>query len=247
MSVAAALDTLIGGLSDAQLTTLADACEPLARPGPACVAALAGASPAAVDAVQELTDAWAIEPAITGAGVALALRVGAAARRRHLDARPRPVWTGPGTLGEQRLTAAVLHELIANARERILLVCYAAHTLPEVADDLRAAVARGCQVDVVFETSEDNEGFRGNDSAFATIEGVARWRWPAQRRDAGGALHAKLLVIDGQRALVGSANLTHHALTLNLEVGLTVADAEVAAALESHIRGLMQSGVLVRI
>ena len=247
MNVAAALDTLLGRLSDAQLVALADACEPLARPAPACVAALAGASPAALDAVGELTEAWALDPAMTGSGIALALRIGAAARRRHQDARPRPVWTGPGAAGEERLTAAVLHELLAHARERILLVSYAAHTLPEVAADLRAAVVRGCQVDVVFETTEDNRAFQGGDTAFAAIAGITRWRWPAQRRDAGAALHAKLLVVDGQRALVGSANLTHYALALNLEVGLTLTDPEVASALESHVRGLMQAGVLVRI
>ncbi len=231
-------------LTDAQLASLATACEPLPRPGPACIAALAGASPAAVDSVKELNDAWAADPAITGAGIALAIRIGAASRRRLRDARPRPVWTGPGSVGEQRLTAAVLHELLTGAEERILLVSYAAHTLPEVADDLRAAVTRGCEVDVVFETAEDNDAFKGNDSAFVTIKGINRWRWPAEQRDGGGALHAKLLIIDGQRALVGSANLTRHALNLNLEVGVVVADPEVAGALETHIRGLMRSGDL---
>lgn len=248
MSVTTALELVLGRLSDAQLATLAGACEPLNRPSPACLTALAGASPAAVDAVQGLTDAWGSDTAITGAGVALALRVGSAARRQRELARPRPVWTGPGSVGEQRLTAAVLHELLAQAHHRILLVSYAAHTLPEVAEDLRAAVRRDCRVDVVFETNEDSAGrYSGPSSAFADIEGVVRWRWPAEHRGAGGALHAKLLVIDGLRALVGSANLTHHALALNLEVGLTIADADVAGALEHHVRGLMQSGVLVPI
>ncbi len=245
MSVAAALDTVLCRLSDVQLATLAGACDPLARPSPVCATALAGASPAALDAVRELTAAWDADPAITGAGVALALRVGAGARRQSQHNRPRPVWTGPGALGEQRLTAAVLHELLARAEDRILLVSFAAHTLPTVAADLRAAVARGCQVDVVFENSQDSDGrYRGHDHAFATIDGITRWRWPAEQREGGGVLHAKLLVIDGQRALIGSANLTHQALRANLEVGLAVADPGVAAALESHIRGLMRSGVL---
>ena len=38
---------------------------------------------------------------------------------------------------------------------------------------------------------------------------VRRWRWPADQRTAGAVLHAKLLFVDGRRALVGSATLTH--------------------------------------
>ena len=104
---------------------------------------------------------------------------------RTVDAlRARPVWTGPGAAGEQRLTAAVLHELLASARERILLVSYAAYTLPEVAADLEAAVDRGCQVDVVFETTADSAGAytgprppvreRLGDRSLALASGAAR-------------------------------------------------------------------------
>ena len=58
-------------------------------------------------------------------------------------------------------------------------------------------------------------------------------------------LHAKLLVIDGRRALVGSANLTHRALTANLEAGVLIEDPELAAELEAHVRTLISDGTLV--
>lgn len=58
-------------------------------------------------------------------------------------------------------------------------------------------------------------------------------------------MHAKVLVVDGRRALVGAANLTHRALTANLEAGVLIEDAEVAADLETHVRGLMRAGTLV--
>jgi phosphatidylserine/phosphatidylglycerophosphate/cardiolipin synthase-like enzyme len=57
-------------------------------------------------------------------------------------------------------------------------------------------------------------------------------------------LHAKVLVIDGCRALVGSANLTYRALHNNLEAGILVEDPALAASIERHIRSLMESGVL---
>lgn len=166
-----------------------------------------------------------------------------AARRRS-----SPVWTGPHATGEQRLTAGVLHELIANASDRVLLVSFAAYTLREVADDLESAVGRGCAADVVFETAVDSAGaYDGPRSApFGQLAGTNRWRWPSDRRSEGAALHAKLLVVDGRRALVGSANLTNRALTANLEAGVLIRDVDVAGSIEAHVRGLMSAGVPTR-
>jgi phosphatidylserine/phosphatidylglycerophosphate/cardiolipin synthase-like enzyme len=240
-----ALVTVLERLGDAQVTALAAACEPLSAPIRALTSIVAGAPPAASDGITMLCAAWRANPALTGAGIALALRTGLAARHWAHAQRARPVWTGPGSAGEQRLTAGVLHELLAGARERILLVSFAAYTLPEVAEDLEAAVQRGCTVDVVFETEEDSAGaYSGPSRPFAHVSGITRWHWPAQQRDGGGALHAKLLVVDGRRALVGSANLTAKALAHNLEVGVVTHDVDLADQLQAHIRRLMDSGVL---
>jgi len=66
--------------------------------------------------------------------------------------------------------------------------------------------------------------------------------WPADQRDGLGVLHAKLLVVDGCRALVGSANLTHRALTANIEAGILIRDHD----LERHVRALMECRIPVR-
>lgn len=246
MSIDDALATVLERLSDVQLRALAAACEPLRAPDGSLNQAIAGAPPGAGDAITGLLIGWREQPALTGAGIALALRLGLSARERDDARRARPVWTGPGTVGEQRLTAAVLHELLAGARERILVVSYAAYTLSELAADLEAAVGRGCRVDVVFETTEDSAGaYSGPQRPFAHVAGVNRWRWPAEHRDATAALHAKLIVIDGARAFVGSANLTARALHHNLEVGLLIQDERVATQLEDHVRELMACGILL--
>lgn len=234
-------------LSTAQLHALAAACEPLAlAPAGGLGQLVAGAAPGAVEAVAALTSAWRGQPALTGAGVSLALRTGLRTRADLDSRRARPVWTGPGSVGETRLTASVLHELLLGAQERILLVSYAAYTLPELATDLEAAVQRGCRVDVVFETTEDSAGQYAGPAAapFAQVAGIHRWRWPADHRDPGSVLHAKLLVIDGCRGLVGSANLTARALHHNLEIGLLIGDAAVAGRLQGHVHRLMEAGVL---
>jgi phosphatidylserine/phosphatidylglycerophosphate/cardiolipin synthase-like enzyme len=241
-----ALATVLERLSDDQVHALAAACERLPAPDGHLGRAVAGAPPGVGDAVTALTTAWRASPDLSGAGVSLALRIGLTARQSAHARRARPVWTGPGTIGEQRLTAAVLHELLADGRERILLVSFAAYTLSEVAADLEAAVQRGCRVDVVFETIEDSAGaYSGPHRPFAHVAGINRWRWPAEQRDDGAVLHAKLLVVDGSRAFVGSANLTARALQRNLEVGLVTRDPDVATQLEDHVRGLMSARILI--
>lgn len=249
MSLDRAVDRVLERLSDAQVETLATACEAEVAPKTGLRGVLAGATLGSRDAAEKLVAAWERQPALTGAGVALALRTGLRARCDARDRRSRPVWTGPEASGEQRLTAGVLRELLGGARERILLVSYAAHTLPEVAEDLAAAVERGCEVDVVFETEEDSAGaYAVSGTPFAHLTGIRRWRWPlAERHDVGKAsLHAKLLVVDRCRALVGSANLTARALRANLEAGVLIHDADVAAELHDHVRSLMAAGRLTR-
>jgi len=240
-----AIERVLERLSDGQVEALASACAGGGAPGGALTSVVAGAPPASHAAVNALDVAWTATPGLTGAGVALALRVGLRARKNAEASRSRPVWTGPGAAGEQRLTAAVLHELVASATERVLLVSYAAFTLSALATDLSEAVVRGCCVDVVFETEHDSGGsYTAHGTPFARVAGITRWRWPAEQRDTGALLHAKVLVIDGHRALIGSANLTQRALTANLEAGVLLGDPQVAGAIEAHVRGLMAAGTL---
>lgn len=190
----AAADVL-ARLSDAQLEALAAKCEAHTAPTGARSGRRRGI-PSAVDAVDALASAWRLHPGLTGAGVALSLRSGLRARRGPDSRGARPAWTGPETIGEQRLTAAVLHERPSRP--------------------------------------------------FGTLAGINRWCRPTEQRDVGSVMHAKLLVIDGRQAFIGSANLTHRALHANLESGLLVNDADVAAEFEGHLRHLMTTGVLRR-
>ncbi len=247
MSLDRDVERVLDRLSVAQIESLAAAAGGGATPDGSLAQSVVGAQPAAHAAVASLAASWASAPGVTGPGIALALRTGLRARVAAEAWRSSPVWTGPEAAGEQRLTASVLHELVAGARRRVLLVSFAAHTLPSFAADLEAAVERGCTVDVVFETGTDSAGGYSSHDArpFGDVPGIRRWHWPAEQRNHGALLHAKALIIDGERALVGSANLTKRALTANLEVGVLVRDPAVARAMEQHLAGLMAQDVLV--
>ena len=104
------LREVLARLSDAQIHTLSIACQGRSGPPGGLTQVVAGGSPAAHEAIEKLAASWASTPSLTGDGIALALGIGVKARREADAQRSRSVWTGPGAAGDQRLTAAVLHE-----------------------------------------------------------------------------------------------------------------------------------------
>jgi phosphatidylserine/phosphatidylglycerophosphate/cardiolipin synthase-like enzyme len=53
------------------------------------------------------------------------------------------------------------------------------------------------------------------------------------------SLHAKCVVVDGERTFIGSANFTEAAQLRNIESGVVICSAETALAVEWHFDGLV--------
>lgn len=157
------------------------------------------------------------------------------------------VWTGPESgVSSSRLTAAAVIELIDAARSQILLVSYATHTEPSIAAALSAAAARGVEVTLLAERHEDNPSYTAPDTPFPGLHAL-RLHWPARSRPPGAALHAKIIVVDDQVALVGSANLTGRAMESNLECGILIRGGLQPQAVRDHVTGLYAAGLLRRL
>ena len=58
---------------------------------------------------------------------------------------------------------------------------------------------------------------------------------------APGVLHTKLALFDGERALVGSANIDMRSFFLNYEIGVLVEESPACAEIERHIGDLVAS------
>jgi len=154
------------------------------------------------------------------------------------------VWTGPDSgAATGRLTSAVVVDLIDRAVTDVLLVGYAVHTEPTVAAALRRAAARTVTITLLIERAADNPRFTGDGAAFPGIDAI-RLHWPQEERPTGASLHAKILVIDADVALVGSANITGAALGHNLECGLLITGGPVPAEVREHVELLLGRGVL---
>ncbi len=97
---------------------------------------------------------------------------------------------------------------------------------------------------LLLERPQDNPKFHGHYEVFPGLS-ARRLAWPAPARPLDASMHAKVLVVDRCTALVGSANLTGHALERNFECGLLIRGGQVPPLLVGHLlsaEGLQEVG-----
>lgn len=190
-------------------------------------------------------------------GLSIMSAAGADSKRR-MEQATELVWTGPQPLGSQcRQTEQVILELIRSARSSIYVVSFAAYKLDGVMEALHDAAKNGVLIRCVLESSEHETAGQMTMSsmhAFLT-DGLAHTQvfvWPHEKRardDNGrtGKLHAKCIVVDSAQAFISSANLTEHALNLNMELGILVRGNVIAKQITEHIDLLISHGYLMKI
>ena len=82
------------------------------------------------------------------------------------------------------------------------------------------------------------------------LEHAAIYIWPKsnRRQHEGrvfGSMHVKCLIIDEEAILLTSANWSGAAMQDNMELGIVVADLEIARSVLEHFDHLISTGVLV--
>lgn len=245
-----AIAATVEAMSADQVEALVAALE--GRSGPVslgAIAAVAGAMPETTfrdNVVPLLQSAQARQ--IDASTLALALRSAhEAARLARSSQRVEIAWSGPVTTEiPVRLTREVLLDVIRSARTRLLVLGFAAHDVPEVIRELKAAAARGADVRLVLEGSGPvTDGGAGELARTATT-----WIWPEDRRPAPNgspaALEARAAVADGEVAFVTGAHLTGHGTAANMELGVLIRGGPIPRKLDGHLLTLMTIGVLTR-
>ena len=145
-------------------------------------------------------------------------------KRAQSECSVELVWTGPTTpLVATRRTEQVLLDLIGKAKSDLFLVSFVAYDVPSVIDALNAATARNVDVRILLETSTGHGGRLTVDPITTMRRNVSKanlYVWTGRSGQfAGGRVHAKVAVADGNTAFLTSANLTGHALEKNMEAG----------------------------
>jgi phosphatidylserine/phosphatidylglycerophosphate/cardiolipin synthase-like enzyme len=227
---------------------------------PSSVAALRSVvgSPADCDAIA----AALAEVAQTGVPAAAAAALIRSLQRATARVRwPELVWTGPEVPGlHARDTRRVYEELLGSADRSVWASTYAFFDGPRAFDVL--ARRMDARLDLRVTLLLNIQRKRGDTTASEHL--VRRFAdrfwtadWPGTRRPAvfydpralelegpGGVLHAKAVVADDEIVFVTSANLTEAALDRNIELGLLVRDAALAASVVRHFQALIDRGLL---
>lgn len=211
------------------------------------------------DLALRFVDLWKeTAPDLDARTVGIALQAALHSERKHRDAQNiEPVWTGPeiGSTPFRRTEQAIL-QLIDSAQNRITLVSFAVYRIPNVAKALVRAAERGVVLTVIVEMPDKLEG----ENEYSTLSALGKkvedcssvYFWPKENRAKGdnnkaGILHAKCAVSDGKWLFLSSANLTHQAFTINMELGLIVRGGSIPSRVEQQFERMIQLGILEKI
>lgn len=194
-------------------------------------------------------------PAVAPAEAALILRTAAVSVRAAREAQSvELVWTGPAVSSvSMRRTDQALLEVISRARQTLLIVSFAVYKIPAIAGALVEAAKRGVRIRICVEAPEPSGQKMAHDTIKALGPEVAQhasiYIWPSDKRPMDGAghrgvLHAKCAVADDQLLFVSSANLTEHALNLNIELGTLITGGTEPAVVAAQFERMIADGTL---
>ena len=169
------------------------------------------------------------------------------------------VLSGPDVPGiPTRDTAAVMHSLIEDCKQEIVLVGYAVHGGRFLFEGLARKMEENPSLKVWFclhigrpygDTSLSSEIVR----RFAREFVAKHWPWPQQpdvffdpraleeSASERASLHAKCVIVDRRRALVTSANFTEAAHRRNVEAGLVVSYVPFVERIAAYFDGLRET------
>jgi len=213
-------------------------------------------SPKSRELVTAFLTQWCkCSPNISPQTLAWALRAAGHVDDLHRRSQSRElVWTGPSSESSSfRRTDQALLELIDGARQELIVVTFAAYKIPHIAESLLRAAKRNVVISIVLESKDMSAG----QMAFSELKAWGTeltsasniYIWPVDARpksDTGqhGVLHVKCAVADDRAAFISSANLTEHALNLNMELGVLIRGGAIPRELQTHLRSLIETNVL---
>lgn len=209
--------------------------------------------------VQRFLDLWEQQaPTVAAPLVAMALRSAGAATRRTREAqRVELVWTGPLASGvPMRRTDQALLQVIQSAKATLLIVSFAVYKLEAITDALIAAANRGVAIRICVEAPEPSGQRMAHDTIKALGPQIAQraaiYVWPNDQRTSDsmgntGVLHAKCAVADHRLLFISSANLTGHAMQLNIELGSLIEGGPAPATVVRQFEHMISAGILKQI
>ncbi len=193
----------------------------------------------------------------------LALAASAAGPPARPASTAKLVWTGPDVRQSAcRSTTAVLLELLASAEKEVLIAGYEFDHGAVVFEPLHEAMARRGVKATIYLDIRPAPGPRSKLDAYLAVAAhrFVAGNWPfgeplprlcyfpaGCQHGSRRSLHAKCVVVDRKRVLIGSANFTQRGHMRNVEVGVHLDDAALAAALAHQFESMLDGGELANL
>jgi cardiolipin synthase len=156
------------------------------------------------------------------------------------------VWTGPTTpFVSARRTEQALLQVIGAAKQTLFVTSFVAYDVLGIVKALNEANARGVNISMLLESSKNHGGtvkFDVIKKMRALIPSSRLYAW--SERDApfvDGCVHAKVAVADDNVCFITSANLTGHAMEVNMEAGVLISGGVVPKQLHDHLEALVNT------
>ncbi len=186
--------------------------------------------------------------------------------KMHNQSKPYElVWTGPE--GEEvfnRDTRVVVQQLFDQAQKSLLIAGFAFYNGRELFKQLASRYDISSDLEITLCLNVHRKDHDSSDSEMVARnfrETFIKYNWPGKKvppifydprsleKDSTNRaqLHAKCIVVDGLKCFVGSANFTDKAQLKNIEAGILVNDPEFSKDLESHFKGLIEGGQLLKL
>jgi cardiolipin synthase len=136
-------------------------------------------------------------------------------------------WLGTG----YRSTFSTLKQMINSSKESLLMTVYILRD-HSVIDLMQKALERGVIIDIF--ASRDEKTLNKKILSLNQIYPDLNIHLTNEM------LHSKVMIIDKQKMIIGSANLTHSGLYHNYELGILIENSEIAYETEKLIRRLIE-------
>lgn len=160
-------------------------------------------------------------------------------------------------------TQATVASLFLQAKKDVLITSYVFHCAGEILRPLaeKHDLDADLRVRIVLDLTHKRGAQRLSYAAIAHsfVEHFKKHQWAGNRlpeiwdypagfdQDGSGVMHAKVVVVDRDMALVTSANFTEAAQDRNIEMGVLVQNPRFSARLQGYFECLMERNILRRV
>jgi len=206
------------------------------------------------NALREVQNTWDPKYPLSLVGLAIKAAALTIEKKRERTSPTQVVWTGPQSASSGfRATEEVVKEIVESSKKELLVVGYwifggyeESGIVRKIFNAVSNAAKRGVNVTLVLDSSskDQNDNFCQIQEMWPFDVAIPEiYTWDVSERESPQKLHAKILATDLKDGLVTSANLTHSAFELNMEMGVRIS-GEPVRQITNHFKLLIREGIL---